>query len=440
MGTQKLIRFFEHDRVNFSTTYLLVGQNEGQEFVFEKNKKYQRSLSIYHQNGGSDYFSLEHNGIKFKQFVGAIQVDDLTIEILPKVDREVEGDKVFWHSILLDMLKACKKLKPSSKQSASLNLKHNSILELYLELYVDELEYIFHSGLIKKYKKAEGNLNVLKGALVFSKHIQQNLIHAERFYTRHTEYNQSHALHQVLKQALEICDQLSSSYRLTDRIKRLLLVWPEHKQVQIYPSLFQKFKNDRKSASYHEALVIAKLLLLNFHPDIKGGNEHVLSLMFDMNRLWEEFVYQKLLECSDALGVVIHQQTHVDFWNSEHSTKQVKPDLVLISNGKTVVLDTKWKQPDDFWPNDNDLKQMFVYKLYYYADDAILLYPGIVESNSTVGNFHNELHHTVKHKNNFAINTDLNLGCRMGFLNILVEGKLLDRNSFVENIRLCLPF
>jgi len=440
MSYQKLLRFFEHDRVNFSTTYLLVGEDDAKDFVFEKNKKYQRALSIFHQNGGSDYFSLEHNGIKFKQFVGAIQVDDLTIEILPKIDREADGDKSFWHSILLDMLKACKKLKPSSKQSASLNLKHNSILELYLELYVDELEYIFHSGLIKKYKKTEGNLNALKGSLVFGKHIQQNLVHAERFYTRHTVYNQSHEMHQVLKQALEICDQLSSSYRLTDRIKRLLLVWPEHKQVQIYPALFQKFKRDRKAVSYHEALVIAKLLLLNFHPDIKGGNEHVLSLMFDMNRLWEEFVYRKLLECSDDLGVMVHQQTHVDFWNSDHSTKQVKPDLVLIGSGKTIVVDTKWKQPDDFWPNDNDLKQMFVYKLYYHADDAILLYPGIGESNSTGGNFHNELHHTVKHKNNFAINTDLKLGCKMGFLNLLVDGKLLDQNNFLENIRLCLPF
>lgn len=437
MSANKLLRFFEHDRLSFSLEYLLEGTDVEQYFNFENDVRYKNALSRFHEDGGRNFFSLEHNGIKFKQYVGAIQIHDLTIEILPKVDRATNDDKSLWHGLLIDMLKACKKIKPRSNQTASLKLKSNSVLELYLELYVDELEYLIHSGLVKKYTKTEGNLTALKGALLFGKHIQKNLVHAERFYTRHNIYNQAHILHQVLKQALQICDQLSSSYRLTDRIKRLLLIWPEYRTIQIHSGLFEKLYGDRKTVHYYDALTIAKLLLLNFHPDIKGGNDNVLSLLFNMNNLWEEFVYSRLKQCS-GLGFDVYQQTKVDFWNSNSSTKVVKPDLVMVGRGQTIVVDTKWKQPDNDWPQDDDLKQMFVYKLYYHANEAVLLYPNVKDSYCTDGYFNNELHYTTKQHNAFAISDKLQLGCKMGFLNLIEDGKLVDDEKFLENVKLAL--
>ncbi|RZJ75114.1 MAG: restriction endonuclease [Flavobacterium sp.] len=438
MGVNKLLRFFEHDRLSFSMEYPLLGSEIGRNFVFENDSKYKSALSKFYEAGGNYYYSLEHNGIKFKQFVGAIQIHDLTIEILPKVDRDTIGENELWHGVLIDMLKACKKITPRSNQTASLNLKSNSILELYLELYIEELEYLFHVGLIKKYVKQEGNLTALKGALLFGKHIHKNLVHAERFYTRHTIYSHSHILHQVLKQALGICEKLSSSYRLTDRIKRLLLVWPEHKEVRIDLALFEKFNRDRKIIHYKEALYIAKLLLTNFRPDICGGNENVLALLFNMNTLWEEFVYRRLKECADKFGFEVYQQTKVDFWNSTTSTKTVKPDLVMVGRGQTIVIDTKWKQPDEDWPQDNDLKQMLVYKLYYHADEAILLYPNVSNSYCTDGYFNNELHYTTSVQNTFAISDKLNLGCKMGFLNVIENKHLVDEEAFFKNIKIAL--
>jgi len=138
------------------------------------------------------------------------------------------------------------------------------------------------------------------------------------------------------------------------------------------------------------------------------------------------------------MNIEVHQQTNIDFWKSSVSSKRVKPDLVVICNNTTYVIDTKWKRPDENNPDDNDLKQMLVYKLYYHADEAVLLYPCTQVSHNTQGNYHNELHYTVNKKNVFAINEKLLLSCRMGFLNLLSEGTLIDNQLFKESIKLSL--
>jgi 5-methylcytosine-specific restriction enzyme subunit McrC len=118
--------------------------------------------------GRIEYFRILNKGIQFTSYVGVIQAGNLTIEVLPKTDREkgtaanLEVDKLEiedsetrqdWHDILLKMLKECRLLQVSHVDYASLNLKSNSILEIYLELFLDEAQKLLHEGLVKKYKK-----------------------------------------------------------------------------------------------------------------------------------------------------------------------------------------------------------------------------------------------------------------------------------------------
>lgn len=342
--------------------------------------------------GRIEYYRILNKGIQFTNYVGVIQAGNLTIEVLPKTDRqkttasnlgvdklEAEDSKQRrgWHDVLLKMLKECRLLQVSHVDYANLNLKSNSILEIYLELFLEQTQKLLHEGLVKKYKKTEGNTLAMKGQLLFSKNISYNLIHQERFYVRHTEYNRSNIYNQLLYKTLCLITAISSSSSVTDKANRLLLDFPEMPDCKATAATFDKLVFDRKTERYKEALLISKMLLLNYRPDITGGSENVIAILFDMNKLWEEFVYRRLKKEEAESGIVVQRQQSTSFWRSEllYRSKTIRPDIILRKGEEVIVLDTKWKLINDLIPADEDLKQMFAYNLYWRCDKSVLLYP-----------------------------------------------------------------
>lgn len=355
-------------------------------------------------DSGIEYYRILNKGAQFTNYVGVIQAGSLTIEILPKTDRQrttaanlsidklEEGEakqKQCWHNVLLQMLKECRLLQVNHIDYANLNLKSNSILEIYLELFLAETEKLLHEGLVKKYKKEEGNMLAMKGQLVFTKNISQNLIHKERFYVRYTEYNRSNIFNQLLYKTLCLIPSLTTNPFLVDKVNRLLLDFPEMSDCKVTTLTFDKLIYNRKTERYKEALLISKMLLLNYRPDITGGSENVIAILFDMNELWEEFVYRRLKKEESSFAIQVQRQQSANFWKTElmYRSKTIRPDIVITRNNETIIIDTKWKMIDTLIPADDDLKQMFTYNLFWNCDKSILLYPSD-QSKSNKGDFH----------------------------------------------------
>lgn len=299
---------------------------------------------------------------------------------MPKADNTFSGkdEKRKWRDILIDMLFAVGMFDIHAPSSCNLKLKSNSILDLYFELFVAEVEYLLHNGLVKQYRKKEGNVMALKGSLQFSKHLQQNLIHQERFFVRHSTYDFEHQFHFILYKTIHLLKQINTNNGLQSRIGALLLHFPEMPDVRITDTTFDRLVFTRKTQSYKKAIDIAKLLLLQYHPDVSKGRNDVLALMFDMNKLWETFVYVSLRKNKDVT-TTITAQTSRNFWKPDNFgyNSKIRPDIVLnMDIGNSVVLDTKWKNLNGFNPSPDDLRQMFVYHEYYNAKKVALIYPG----------------------------------------------------------------
>ncbi len=411
MSEKNKIAVFEHDRLTTENSSKFL-------------PRHLAALERFYSQSQINFFSLIRKGVKFNQFVGVIQAGDLTIEVLPKADAESTVNdelKGRWRKVLLQMLRECKILKVNRADNANLSLRANSLLEIYFELLLSEVEQLLQNGLVKKYKKCAGNILSLKGRLDFAKNLAHNAVHQERFYTHYTTYSTENIFNQVVLEAVKLIPKISSNPLFADRVNRIILNFPELPKCSISEDTFSKLKYDRKTERYREAILISKMLLLNFRPDISGGSDNLISIMFDMNKLWEEFIYRRLKREEEKVRIKVSRQSYIDFWKPENQkSKAVRPDIVIESGNRKIVIDTKWKTLKDKTPSDQDLKQMFVYNLFWKCGKSYLLYPGNVEGSGG-GNYHCHIY-----ENNFQSS------CGIEIIQILSKDNLLKENLGME--------
>jgi 5-methylcytosine-specific restriction enzyme subunit McrC len=224
-------------------------------------------------------------------------------------------------------------------------------------------------------------------------------------------------LHQVLYKALTIVDQFTKGTRLCDLSSRVLLNFPAVDKKNITAQQLKTIKLNRKSNSYTEALELARLIILNYSPDISSGKEKMLSLLFDMNDLWETYILKQVKKACEGTGIEVSGQESKSFWGSN----SLRPDIVLRQGEKTFIIDTKWKLPLRSSASVSDLRQMYSYCRFWDAEKAMLLYPGDASENEFKSyltddylKVHEDEHSRIDHQ------------CKMGFVSVLDDANTLN--------------
>jgi len=307
------------------------------------------------------------------------------------------------------MLKSCHLLIAKNTGTAQLRLKSNSLLHLYFELFLDEVETLIQCGLINKYRRETGQAKALKGSIQFAKHISKNIIHKERFYVNHSVYDKNHLIHQILNETIKVVSHFSSELVVLDKLNRVKMLFPETEKLVVKSNCFKKIQLSRKHVPYEKALLISELILMNYRPDIKFGNRDLIALMFDMNKLWEEYILQSLKR-EGSKDFIIRGQKQKKFWNN---SKVIKPDIVLESRNddKTFIIDTKWKIVSNDKPGDNDLKQMYAYNYRWDCNHSMLLYPSTSNQIKVKGQYFE----AIDKRKHF---------CELAFAQVIKGGKL----------------
>ena len=373
------IQIFEHERLT----------TRGDELGRRITRPQFEKLCEFNDTHDNKYYTVIRNGVKFSQYVGVMRIGNLVIEILPKADKiSYENRKEAydrWRKVLLKMLAISGYLQVDSVSQSFLKRRNNSLLDLYFELYLKEVELILRRGPVKKYRQVDSNLNVLKGRIKFAEHIRKNLVHGERFYTVHQQYDYEHLINQILLKGLLILKRISNDGFLGNRINQLLFLFPEIKEIPINEATFEKVNLNRKTEFYTRALDIARMLILNYSPDITRGENDMLAILFDMNMLWERYIYKRLKLFEGEGNYRVGYQEGKNFWEN----RKIRPDLVIRKGGETIILDTKWRLAKPDKPTDDELKQMYAYNLYWEAKKSILLYPGTEnKKDGPYGKFH----------------------------------------------------
>jgi 5-methylcytosine-specific restriction enzyme subunit McrC len=367
---QKVIQVFEHQRLLKNNTY------DGVRF----EGRYFDALLKLNELHDSKYFTPIFEGIKFDSYVGVLQVDDLVIEVLPKIEGHT-AQKNQWRDVLIEMLRVTQNLKVNEVGQANVDRQSIHLLDIYFDWFLREVEQLVYAGLIKQYRKETKNTLALKGKLEFAGHIRKNLVHQERFYTTHQVYDKDHLLHRVLSEALKVVEELSKGTYRYGRCKAVQLNFPEVSNLAVSEQTFAKINYNRKNKPYVTAIALARLIILNYSPNVKSGNEQMLALMFDMNDLWERYVLICVQQQAKDKWLVKGQDSKL-FWEN----KSIRPDIVLtnVASQASIIIDTKWKNYAYDRIGMDDLRQIYVYNDFWEAEMGMLLYPSATFTKVTV--------------------------------------------------------
>jgi len=353
-------------------------------------------LVQYNERHGNQFFTVGLNRIHFRNYVGVIQVGNLTVEILPKADRNADSpdEKRKWQGALIDMIRQSGFVRLSTLSDARLRLRSSSLLDIFFESFLAEVHTLLHQGLVRKYRHTTGNLTTLKGRILFPQHIARNLVHRERFFTEHQFYDRNNPFNQILRVALDVITRIGVNPHLSTFARGLSLSFQDIDAACVTERTFMRLSYSRNTERYRRAIQLARLIILNFSPDMRSGREDVLAILFDMNVLFERYIISQLKRAAmrmPGIPIAFKAQASRRYWATDKIQKYIRPDIIAeIGTGEQcerVVLDTKWKMPRDGKPSDSDLHQMHVYNSQFGTERSYLIYPQYAQLQNIRGRF-----------------------------------------------------
>jgi 5-methylcytosine-specific restriction enzyme subunit McrC len=321
-------------------------------------------------------------------FVGVIRAPNgYQIEVLPKVGKVIGGGAAEARELLIEMLCCLHGFRHVLTDSAKLSAARMPLLEIFVSEFLRAVEHIVKRGLRSDYRKRQENLFALRGKLLTSPHLRQNLFRADRFFTEHDEFSTDRPENRLVRAALRrvlLLTGTQSNQKLARELDFVFADVPLSTQSRID---FQQVRLGRGMGYYSTALAWARLILDEESPLTGSGQHGAPSLLFPMEAVFEAYVAKHLpLQLTPPLMLKTQVRSHHLVCHREQNWFRLKPDLLVRNSDRDVmVLDTKWKLLDGFKANGTDkygLSQSDFYQLQAYGmsyldgvGDVVLVYP-----------------------------------------------------------------
>ena len=333
--------------------------------------------------------------IRVHNYAGLLELPDGTqLEILPKVG---PGDVA--RPVLLSMLRHLRQSPFQTLTPARTKATRLPLWELFIRLFLDTVELLVRQGLQPTYMSVEANERFWKGKFQATRHQRENAHHAERLAVSYDKLTTNIPANRVLKAALSYLHNQPVGGTTQQRIRQLLWALDE---VPPSPSLPDDLVAIRQqtgvSASrlfhrYEPALRWAEALLggraFGVKPARNQPHRFVSpSLLFPMQRVFEDYVAHGVRSYWPDSDVVTMQESSAHLVDAHGGQPKFKlrPDILIRQGGRTLVLDTKWKQVNgresgatpgngQYGIEQADLYQLYAYGKKYAASDLFLIYP-----------------------------------------------------------------
>lgn len=342
-------------------------------------------LSASFNRNGASLLQVEgRRALKWDSYVGVLQTPcGMRLEILPK-HHEQDDCLAKSRRVLRKLIQHALKLKPREASVASLELFDAPLSEWVMGQFLAELDLLVKRGVRFDYRRLEEEQRFLRGQLNVVAQMRQPPGRQHHFQIRHDVFLPDRAENRLLKLALEQVaknTQDASNWRLANELRSMLAEVPASWQVS---HDLRAWSCDRLMAHYQEIKPWCELILNQQMPIAVSGEWQGMSLLFPMEKLFENYVEGWLSSRLVPSARLTAQAARQSLCQHDGSAMfRLEPDLLLQRGLHTWVLDTKWKRLDSadrlnkYGLSQADFYQLFTYGQKYLAGrgELALIYP-----------------------------------------------------------------
>jgi len=296
-----------------------------------------------------------------REHVGSLVVDGMRLLIRPKI----RPDNLF---VLLEV-----GLPPRSwRQEAFDYATSADLLPSVIAFFARTAETTLARGLLRSYRERREPLVALRGRPDFPTQTARGGVPFP-IACRYEDYTDDNAENRYLKAAVRRAARVplvpAADRR---RLLQLLVTLESVTDDAVDAASLDRITITRLNAHYVPALRLARLVLANLTLLDRRGATRASSFMVDMNRLFEDFVTERLRRAlAGRLEVRGQVPAHLDVARAV----PMRPDLVLRRDGAPVyVADIKYKLTADATARNADYYQLLAYTTALELPEGVLIY------------------------------------------------------------------
>ncbi len=323
------------------------------------------------------------NKVKQKNYVGVIQFQDKTINLLPKIFNNDDDIKKINLNIIWWLSYTTKIKFP--KSISSLASIENSFLEIIIWLFASYTKETLNNNLFQNYVEVESETSYVKGQFMFNDYINQHLARAKwgKVYCRYDSFELDNEFNRIIKYVANLLMNFSQNDETKHLLQDIIFILSDVSDERFTIEDCSKVRLNHFQSDFVTILEYCKLFLTNSISVNYRNKLEVFAFLIPMEKLFEEFIYGFIQK---ELKLGVKSQSSGIFLTEDKSYK-LKPDLKITYNSKEYIADTKYKilNFDDKKPvSQSDLYQMVAYAIRYKCENIILFYPKTEENENKI--------------------------------------------------------
>lgn len=362
-----------------------------------------------------DAIKLERNGIRATNFVGVLKYKNIQIEILPKLLAKDTSNREQILKNLIFMLGWTRQLNVNSMDSALMGQMQADFIETLMLFYAQSLFNSLKYSVPKNYVRQAENIACVRGKLNLTEHIKQNCANQAKFYCNFDEFSEDNLLNQTFLFVSRCLGSITKNPKTKKILGFIVNNYADISFKHLKYSDVEKIQLNRSQKCFEVPLMLAKMFIGQMSVDMSKNNIQNIALLWDMNILFEEFVFEFIKRNKNKIGIdsIEYQRGRRLLRCIENDRKYGNTYVDMFVKTKEIpsgiVLDTKYKTKSRF--DTDDVFQVVTYCKIHQSENAILLYPRADEENTIANKYYlnmdNDAESPLIRTATFDLNKDL---------------------------------